>query len=369
VESSASWSWLRIERRVALIMLAASVGIGVWQGDAAWLSLRAQGRDIAWVRPLTWELTGALSACLWAWLPFLAAKNANEPLRRPLRFVGVHAVGYLLFAGLHTLVMLGSRAALYDLAGWEPYHYSGRPLLSLGMEWHKDAITYLALAVGFGLTRSWQESRRRAIREAQREAELKSAQLQVLTHQLDPHFLFNALNTVSSVMYTDLEKTDRLLADLGQVLRASLAHGATPTWPLRDERAHAERYLAVMLARFGDRLTVSWDVAPDALVVQVPRFSLQLLVENALKHNADLEQPLAVSIVARRVDGRVEIEVRDNGRGFGDAPAADGSGFGLASLRRALDLCHGPGASLGLSNAEGGGARVQISLPVEAAPA
>jgi two-component system, LytTR family, sensor kinase len=117
----------------------------------------------------------------------------------------------------------------------------------------------------------------------------------------------------------------------------------------------------VMVARFGDRLRIRWAVDADAGALQVPRFTLQLLVENAIKHNQDARGPLEIVISARCEGDRIEIEVADNGRGFGTSSAA-GTGTGLATLRRALELCHGPTTRLELDGA-GGGARVRLSLP------
>src|SRR5581483_1726865 len=129
---------------------------------------------------------------------------------------------------------------------------------------------------------------------------------------------------------------------------------------------HTEHFLAVMLARFGDRLHVRWQVDDAARGAQLPRFTLQLLVENAIKHNQDVRAPLDIAIAARREAGAVELEVADNGRGFGGSPAA-GPGTGLATLRQALALCHGPAAALEVGNGPGGGARVRLRVPVEAA--
>ncbi|MGH2899102.1 MAG: sensor histidine kinase, partial [Solirubrobacteraceae bacterium] len=269
-------------------------------------------------------------------------------------------------AALHTTLMIGVRVALYPLLGWGSYRYGGTAF-RLPMEWHKDLLAYVLLAVGYGLVTAWQDAQRRALREAQIATELRDAQLRALVGQLNPHFLFNALNTISAVMYTDLARTDRLLADLGDMLRAGLAGGTAPTWSLAEERAHTEHYLAMMLARFGDRLGVRWRVDAAASSAQVPRFTLQLLVENAIKHNEDARGPLEIEICVRRAGARVEIEVADNGRGF-DAPfASKGSGTGLATLRRALELCHGPHTTLALDRAPGGGASVRLSLPAELA--
>jgi signal transduction histidine kinase len=388
-----SWTWPRIDRRTVLIMLGAYTAFGLWQGNTVWLAIQADHDDTPWSHPYFWEMTGTLSHLPWAWIPFAAARNAARPAGHWPRFLSIHAAGFALYAALHTALMLGSRVSLYPLLGWGSYHYGGSAF-RLPMEWHKDALAYVLLAVGYGLVSSWRDAQRRALREAQVATELRDAQLRALVGQLNPHFLFNALNTISAVMYTDLARTDRLLADLGQMLRAGFTADA-PTWSLAEERAHTEHFLAMMLARFGDRLNVRWRVDETANA-QVPRFTLQLLVENAIKHNEHVRGPLEIAISVRRVTDRtgeaslvdpnpaggadrasrprlaslvdrVEIEVADNGCGFegAEASASAGPGTGLATLRRALELCHGPATTLVLDRAPAGGARVRLSVPAE----
>jgi signal transduction histidine kinase len=356
-----TWAWPRIERRTALVMLAASLVLGAWQGNTAWLALEADRSDVPWSRPYFWEITGTLSVFVWSWIPFATARNAPRATGHWQWFLAVHFTGFIAFAALHSILLLGARAVLFPLLGWGGYHDPGT-WYRMTMEWHKDLLAYVLLAVGYGLVSSWRDGQGRALRNARITTELRDAQLRALVGQLNPHFLFNALNTISAVMYIDLARTDRLLADLGQVLRAGLTGDAGPTWSLAEERAHTEHFLAVMIARFGERLHIRWRVDDAANAVQVPRFTLQLLVENAIKHNQDARTSLVIAISARREAGRVELEVADNGRGFGPSPVA-GPGTGLATLRRALELCHGPATTLELDQSPAGGARVRLSVP------
>jgi hypothetical protein len=358
-DSKTIWTWPRLERRTALWMLGASLLFGVWQGNATWLALRADGTPLPWGRPYFLEITGTLTVLAWAWIPFAAAKNATGPKGQWTRFLAVHLTGYVVFAGLHSGLMFGMRSALYQALGWGSYPYPGK-WFRLAMEWHEDLLAYVLLAVGFGLVSAWRDGQR----NAQITTELRDAKLRALVGQLNPHFLFNALNTISAVMYIDLARTDRLLADLGQVLRAGLTGDAGPTWSLAEERSHTEHFLAVMVARFGERLRIRWRFDDAAGAAQVPRFTLQLLVENAIKHNQDARTALFIGISARRVADRVELEVADNGRGFGLSKVV-GTGTGLATLRRALELCHGQGTTLDIDRAPEGGARVRLSVPAE----
>jgi two-component system LytT family sensor kinase len=358
-DSKTIWTWPRFERRTALWMLVASLMFGVWQGNASLFALRADGDTVQWSRPYFLELTGTLTVLVWSWIPFAAARNAPPAAGRWARFLAVHLTSYVAFTALHTGLMLAARSALYPVLGWGGYPYPAA-WLRLAKEWHEDLLAYVVLAVGFGLVSSWRDGQR----NARIATELRDAQLRALVGQLNPHFLFNALNTISAVMYIDLARTDRLLADLGQVLRAGLTGDAGPTWSLAEERSHTEHFLAVMVARFGERLRIRWRFDAAAGAAQVPRFTLQLLVENAIKHNQDARTSLVIAISARRVADRVELEVADNGRGFGLSPVT-GTGTGLATLRRALELCHGPETTLDIDRAPDGGARVRLNVPAE----
>lgn len=358
--AAARWRWPALRLRPALQLLAGCVLVGLLMGNAAWLSMQADGSDTPWSRPYLWELSSAL--VVWLLLPLPLGAVLNAPAPRQVgwrRFLALHGGAFLLFALLHTPLMVGLRQLLYGLLGWGSYVHGPRAL-RVPMEWQKDVFTYAVLAAAFSLLRTWREAQQRALREARLESELRSAQLRALSGQLDPHFLFNALNTLGAVMYEDLGRADRLLSDLGRVLRAGLEQGALPLWSLGQERGHTERYVALLLARFGDRLQVTWDVAPGLEQARVPRFALQLLVENAVKHNQERTGPLHVRLGARREGDTLQLEVEDDGRGF--APP-HGEGVGLSTLQRVLALAYGAGARLERGAGSSGGARVRLLLP------
>jgi LytS/YehU family sensor histidine kinase len=228
----------------------------------------------------------------------------------------------------------------------------------------KDVITFSALALLFHYLEARRLRLAREMAAARLETELREARLQALSAQLDPHFLFNALNTLSALMYEDLPRTDRLIAALGQMLRDGLqAEG--PTWSVDQELEHLRHYLAFAEVRFGDRLQVEQAINGGLGPVQVPRFSLQRLVENALKHNEGTPgRVLHVRVEARQDAGMAIFSVTDDGIGFTEGTSG---GLGLDNLRRSLALLHGPRGRLELGEAPMGGARVALSIPLEAA--
>lgn len=361
----AGWQWPRIRARPALVLFGLFLAIGLWNGMTVCLTILGNGGTVPGLEPFVWEITGGLG--IWVVLPVLqtAVLNAPSPRVGWARFLGIHVAGFVLFTTLHMLAMVPPRYPIYALLGWDPYDY-GDLVFRIPMEAQKDLIAYSAGATLWSFINAWRERQARAFREATLESELREARLQALTGQLHPHFLFNALNTISAVMYEDLARTDRLLSDLGGLLRASLERREA-TWTLAEERAHTERFVALLTARFGDRVAVRWDVAPGLNAARVPCFSLQALVENAVKHNQDRREALEVRIRAREDGTGWRLEVEDTGRGFTEASPATGPGVGLAHLERILALLHGGQARMERGRGPEGGARVSLWLPRERA--
>jgi two-component system, LytTR family, sensor histidine kinase LytS len=181
-----------------------------------------------------------------------------------------------------------------------------------------------------------------------------SAELLALQAQLEPHFVFNCLNTIASFIRTDPEEARRLVLAFADYCRAALA-SPTELVTLAAELEHVRSYLALERARFGDRLRADVDAEPAALAVNLPRFLVQPLVENAVKHGATA-RPLHVVVRARIRDGTLQITVRDNGRGIArelidrvlepGVGTGNGAGLGLSQVHRRVAALHGGGVKL-----------------------
>lgn len=380
-----SWQWPRIRLVPALILLLIFLAIGLAQGSAIRVFLTHRGRGEGMV-PVVLQLTGAIGA--WIALPIVVfvVANALPGKGQWLRLVALHAGGYVAFTATQVAVIRAERWLLWAVFTVLPN--SDGPLLDRVLfEGQNDLLVYGGVATLFTLLRVWQEQHATEVRAAQLEAQLAKAQLEALSARLDPHFLYNALNTVNAVMHEDLARTERLLSDLGQMLRAALAPGES-TWTVREERAYAERYVELLEARFDDRIRVDWAFEDGLAGAHVPRFAIQTLVENAAKHNQDRTNGVHVQVSAGAVGDELRITVEDDGRGFGsghavaladtNAGATTGAGAdagtsasagtgtgdrGLARLRRTLALLHGDRGRLTLESAERGGARVTLAFP------
>lgn len=207
--------------------------------------------------------------------------------------------------------------------------------------------------------------RQRSIQSAQLEAQLTRAQLQVLKMQLNPHMLFNTLHAISALIHQDARAADRMVANLGSLLRASLESVGTQEVPLRDELGFLESYLAIEQSRLNQRLCVSIDVDEAVGDALVPHFLLQPLVENSIRHAiAPRDSPGRLEIAAHRVGGQLRLRVADNGSGvILGWSSTRGTGIGLANTRARLELLYGNRFSFSLKSEQGQGLAVTIEIP------
>lgn len=232
--------------------------------------------------------------------------------------------------------------------------------------YHINVLTYWAiLGVGYG-RQYYRKFRDREIRAAQLEAQLTQAQLQALKMQLHPHFLFNTFNTISSLMHSNVDAADGVLARLGDLLRYSLHNVGVQEVTLREELDFLQRYLEIEQTRFEDRLRVKISVDPDVLDYMVPNLILQPLVENAVRYAvATRASGGSIEISAKEVVGQLRLSVVDDGPGLPqgyDLPANEG--IGLRTSRERLQQLYGDQQRFTLSNRSPRGLAVSIIMPI-----
>jgi len=227
-----------------------------------------------------------------------------------------------------------------------------------------DALVYWTIVGGVHAARATREAREREQTAARLETSLAEARLAALREQLQPHFLFNSLNAVSTLaLRGDRDAVTQALTTLSELLRMTLEIHRTQELPLAEELAFLDRYLELQQLRFGDRLTVVRLVEEEALDAAVPAMLTQPLVENALRHGIEREPGAGrVEIRASRSTDQLVIEVRDSGPGF-VAAAGIREGIGLTNTRARLAGLYGGRAQLECGDAPGGGGEVRITLP------
>lgn len=199
-------------------------------------------------------------------------------------------------------------------------------------------------------------------------ARLADVRLQLLSMQLQPHFLFNTLNTIAELFHEDPDAADYIITGLSDLLRRTLELGPTQEIPLHAELDLLGRYLDIQKARFGDRLAVTIAVEDDARIASVPVLLLQPLVENAIRHGlAERVSSGRIEIAARRAGARLVITVTDDGPGTATPAASGQERVGLGNTRARLEALYGLQHRLELANAPERGARVSLEIPFRAA--
>ena len=229
--------------------------------------------------------------------------------------------------------------------------------------WHYNLLFYwviLAVTQAFDYYRKYRE---RELHASELEKRLAQAKLQTLQMQLNPHFLFNTLHSISSLMHKDVEAADRMIMRLGDMLRAALESSDTQEVTLRDELGFLQRYLEIEQIRFGDRLTVKLEIAPDTLDAQVPNLILQPLVENAIRHGIEPHaRPGRIELRAHREADVLSLDVCDNGAGLRNHDPGN-EGVGLSNTRARLQELYGKAHRFELGSGPGGGLLVQLTIP------
>ncbi len=320
--------------------------------------------------PFIEEITGALTGGL---LFFPIRELVRRlPLASPRwpRRLPVYLLAVLVFGAAATTLMWGLRSLIFPLAGLGAYDYGVMPLRYL-MELPLQVVWISIVIAGVHAFAALDAARARELHAARLESSLARSQLQNLRLQLQPHFLFNALNTISATMYDDPAAADEMLERLAELLRASVRTAQSDEVPLDEELALLDHYLAIQRARFGDRLAVSLDVEPGAGSLLVPSLLLQPLVENAIRHgDAERTGRGVIAVRARRDDSRLVLEV-ENDPGSASAPAAPAApaaaargGLGLSATAERLQLLYGSAQSFSAGRAAAGGFLVRAALPL-----
>jgi signal transduction histidine kinase len=219
------------------------------------------------------------------------------------------------------------------------------------------------------VSHAWQYHRRtqqRELRTSQLEALLAQTRLQMLSMQLQPHFLFNTLNTIAEMVHREPEAAERMITGLSHLLRETLQAGGVERVTLDHELRLLDRYIDIQRARFGDRLQVTFSVEDAARAALLPGLLLQPLVENAIKHGIGARAAAGhVGISAARDADRLIIEIRDDGRGLRDGEVVDG--VGLGNCRARLSALFGSDVGLTIANRPEGGAVVRLAMPFQVA--
>jgi two-component system LytT family sensor kinase len=354
-----------------VIVLAVSTLLALLFGGVSYAAI--VGLEKGTVHPKSLLIWILLRFYLWAALSpvvvLLARKYHFRRLHRG-RFFAIHFSFSILFSLVHAAVYL----PLFWLADWPDSaaflgSRLGAIMAGLTTVFPFGVLVYwviLAIVLALDFYQGYGQERMKAVRL---QTQLAEAQLEALKMQLQPHFLFNALHSLTDLVLEDPAQATRMIARLGDFLRLTLDNTGSQLVPLSTELDYLRCYLEIEHVRFQDRLSVTFDVDPHLDSLPVPNLILQPLVENAIRYGVSSRVgPGKVDIVARRVDAVLRIEIRDDGPGVPPGESSAGRGIGLTNIRERLRCLYGDGSSLTLDNASGGGTIATIDLPISQSP-
>ena len=307
----------------------------------------------------------------WAWgliTPLVVAADRRLPFsdRQVGRRLAAHVVLSLAFTVLYVYLSATLRAALH-LAPWTGVFTLQLITNALGGMYLWGWLIYWVILGGWLALNYYERFVTSELRRERLEHRFSEARLNNLRLQLDPHFLFNALNTVSSQVDRDPRLARRMIEHLGDLLRLSLDSKDRQEVTLAEELAFLDHYLAIQRIRFGANLRIETDVAPEVRRASVPSLILQPLVENAVRHGlASRASGGTVTVTAKPAGDRLEIRVQDDGVGLPKGWQLEtGAGVGLSVTRERIAELHPNGSSrFTVTSRFSGGTNVDISLPL-----
>jgi len=325
-----------------------------------YISSAKAGVDVSWKQAVSyslgdWYVFAVLSIPV-VWL----ARHFQFETGKRAKALAAHFFGGLAFS----LAYMVLRAFI---GRWQsPVSFAEAFLPLLVKTWHFNLLVYwVIVAVSFAFD-YYSKYRDRELRAAELEKNLVQAKLQTLQMQLNPHFLFNSLHSISALMHQNVEAADRMIARLSDLLRAALDNSETQEVTLRQELEFVRRFLEIEQIRFGDRLSVKVDVPPDALNALVPNLILQPLVENAIRHGIEPHsKPGLIELRAVHADGILTLDVSDNGHGLAGNQTEEG--VGLTNTRARLRTLYGEAYGFEMRSVAGSGLLVRLTIPLHLA--
>ena len=282
-----------------------------------------------------------------------------------VRLVLSHLAAAVVFSAAHTTLMALSRRVLAPLLGLGSYDY-GIMIYRYPMEFSNDLVGFTSIVGLYFFFERFRLAQAQQLAAAELQTKLAQAQLENLRLQLQPHFLFNTLNTISSVMYEDVRAADVMLTQLSDLLRLTLRASRTHEIPLAEELQITRIYLELMQKRFENKLHVNYAIDPALNDSLVPQLILQPLLENSLRHGMKPgSAAMDISIAVRRENGSLILNISDTGVGLGAVDSADvfGRGVGLSNIRDRLAQMYGSGQEFSIGNRAAGGAEVTLRVP------
>lgn len=353
--------------RTAVVLFIVWTTVGLAYGAFGVIAVAAENRT---EKPVMIFVDSLFRAYIWGLLSpliYLFAKRVRIDPRK-LKFKPIAAnltFGVALtffYPWIFVAVARASNAAYFDMFP-TVWTFLSRQVIVFG--WYTLISLYIPTFLTIQTVLFLRNYRDEQAKNATLQAELSKAQLTALKMQLNPHFLFNSLHSISSLILLDPKRANTMVALLGDFLRQTLDHSNDQMVTLADELEFLRCYLDIEKTRFDDRLSVNFEVEDTVLDAAVPHLIMQPLVENAVKHGiSPYSTPGMIEITARKRDGSLFLTVRNSaGESAEGQSKSNGNGFGLLNVESRLKNIYGGSARLTVSDLEEKGFEAKLTLP------
>ena len=358
-------------RRATLLFLGWTLVSIIFAGISYAAAIGENNKEFGFISALRLNL---VQFYVWAILsPLVFRFSRRFPIElRPLnvRNLLLYFPALISFAGIHQVIHL---AVLWSITPRWRQKYPAltdcyRAYFAFGF--YIDLIIALLIVIAVHALLYYQSFRASELAQSSLKTDLAQAQLRALKMQLHPHFLFNTLHSISSLVLEDPPKANSMIARLGDFLRLTVDNSDQQLVTLKEETEFLRCYLDIEQVRFGDRLTVTFELEPQTLSAQVPHLILQPVVENAIQHAiAPRSTRGHINIEAKRLNSLLRVAISDNGPGISsNANLPWKQGVGLTNVRTRLQQIYGPDFRFELMNTNGGGLTAVMEIPFEREP-
>ncbi|MCL4549320.1 MAG: histidine kinase [Bacteroidetes bacterium] len=323
----------------------------------------SSGYKVFFVRILIGEIVAF--GLFYALVPAIYYVIINYPISQThlVRNILIQFAATVVMTSILTNLIYEVRTIFWPILGFGKFEY-GKFEYRIVMEYSRMLLMYGILYIGIYALKNLFDSQQQKVKAAQLEEQLAKSKIEVLQMQLNPHFLFNTLNVISSTMYEDVNAADKMIADLSDLLRITFNKSGDKEQPLHKEIEMLNLYVDIMRMRFKDKLNLEIDTDTAASQCLVPVFILQPLVENSIRHSTESVEEISIKIKTSREEDKLVLTVRDTGPGVDETfKHENGNGIGLSNTASRLESLYGSSHQLTMGNLVEGGFEVKIIIP------
>lgn len=309
------------------------------------------------------ELSGVYT--FWLLVPAIISFFKRFPLNKGsiVKLISLYILCTIVIGLIHTSMMYISRSIIYPALNFGNYDYGYIPFRVV-MEYLKQFIIFWTVFLVYTIIKMNREHEEQRLRTAKLEELLTKARLETLKMQLNPHFLFNTLNMISSTMYEDTQAADKMIANLSDLLRITLKSSSKGENTLAKEIDILNLYIEIMKARFKDKLVIDFKIDEETNEALVPNFIFQPLVENSIKYGMENLTSTKIEVSAKKSLNKLIINIKDNGPGIQkDSAAVLNSGVGLSNTFERLEKLYSNNFEFNWENLSEGGLLMTLEIP------